>query len=297
MPPRLTSQARAAAALIGCAILAVVGLVVAIVTGLRAAPEARAATPVGCAYHILAESGAKVPADKAACLTAPTDEHADVAQPTLQAAITVYGAPDDGALIGPVEAGRPFTPLAQTSDGAWLQLDIVGSGAVWARAQTVRGIDIGSLAILDPPPPTAAPAPPVVAQQEPAPAPQAQTYEATYEPPTASQVLDYVEQQADTVHVALQPSATSTCDTIPRPLACAAASDDTAIRPPEAPANGNSTSGKMPVSNLGCVSSDPADCTSSQTPSSGGSDSARFCAAAAIRCDDAGNRDTTHAQP
>jgi hypothetical protein len=55
------------------------------------------------------------------------------AGPVLPVALTVYDAPG-GAVLGDVEAGRGYAVVAQAHGGAWLQLEVAGSGRVWAEA-------------------------------------------------------------------------------------------------------------------------------------------------------------------
>lgn len=54
----------------------------------------------------------------------------------LPRAVVAFAAPD-GAVLGPVEAGRAFTFISAI-DG-WLFLDIEGSGRVWVRASDLSG--------------------------------------------------------------------------------------------------------------------------------------------------------------
>jgi hypothetical protein len=67
-------------------------------------------------------------------------------------AIVVYGAPDLASAIGAVEAGRPYQLLARWGVD-WLQVDISGSGIVYARTADLLDLpaDLVDLA------PTAAP--------------------------------------------------------------------------------------------------------------------------------------------
>jgi hypothetical protein len=51
----------------------------------------------------------------------------------LPVSLTVYDAPAGNAL-GDVEAGRAYAVVAQAHSGAWMQLDVEGSGLVWAEA-------------------------------------------------------------------------------------------------------------------------------------------------------------------
>ena len=85
----------------------------------------------------------------------------------LTQAISAYGAPDTATLIGPVEAGRAFAPVAVSADGAWLQLDIAGSGLVWTTAASVDGVDASVLAVIATLEPTATVAPLVAEQPAP----------------------------------------------------------------------------------------------------------------------------------
>lgn len=102
----------------------------------------------------------------------------------LSAPATAYGAPD-GAIIGPIEAGRPYRVLAR-SGGGWAQIDAVGSGVVWVRADAT--LDLASAPDLATPipPPTSPPPPPapiVVVQYQEAPAPAPAAPEPAQPPP------------------------------------------------------------------------------------------------------------------
>jgi hypothetical protein len=55
------------------------------------------------------------------------------AGPTLPVTLTVYAAPA-GTALGEVEAGRGYAVVAQAHGGAWLQLEVAGSGRVWVEA-------------------------------------------------------------------------------------------------------------------------------------------------------------------
>ncbi|MEN9935873.1 MAG: hypothetical protein RLZZ387_2452 [Chloroflexota bacterium] len=72
--------------------------------------------------------------------------------PVLTRAIVAYDAPG-GAVLGAIEPGRAYTVVAR-SGAAWLLLDVVGSGAVWARASEVAPelADAPDLATPVPPP-------------------------------------------------------------------------------------------------------------------------------------------------
>lgn len=71
---------------------------------------------------------------------------------TLADPINAYGAPDGAALIGPVERGRRFTPIARTADGNWIQVDVLGSGLVWTPIANIRNLDVAGLAVVEAPP-------------------------------------------------------------------------------------------------------------------------------------------------
>lgn len=104
------------------------------------------------------------------------------AGPAFVAATVVYASPT-GAALGAVEAGRSYRPLARYG-AEWVQLDVAGSGIVWARVVDVglpAGVALADLAptpepvivVIERPAPAAqaAPAPLVVAQAAPTPEP------------------------------------------------------------------------------------------------------------------------------
>jgi hypothetical protein len=65
--------------------------------------------------------------------------------------INVYGGPDAQSMIGPVEKGRSFTPIAVSSDRQWLQVDVLGSGLVWTPAANIRNLNADGLAVVEAP--------------------------------------------------------------------------------------------------------------------------------------------------
>jgi hypothetical protein len=67
----------------------------------------------------------------------------------LQRAVVAYAAPD-GAVIGPIEAGRAYTPTARLGL-EWTQIDATGSGKVWIAARELQPDP--ALADLTPPTP------------------------------------------------------------------------------------------------------------------------------------------------
>lgn len=85
----------------------------------------------------------------------------------LPVALIAYDRPD-GASLGAVEVGRPYSVIAQAEGGAWIQLAIFGGGNVWVRAADIGGAPLvrrAELRDLTPPTPqpTPAAAPPLVA--------------------------------------------------------------------------------------------------------------------------------------
>lgn len=68
----------------------------------------------------------------------------------LPAPIVAYAAPD-GTVLGPIEAGREYTPTARLGD-AWTLITAANSGPVWVRAS-----ELAPLATLPDLAPTAAP--------------------------------------------------------------------------------------------------------------------------------------------
>lgn len=87
----------------------------------------------------------------------------DARRPRLARAVVAYAAPD-GSVVGALEPGRGYTPIGRL-DTDWLQLEVAGSGLVWARVAEVEEATemiaaLPDLATPTPePPPTPAPAP------------------------------------------------------------------------------------------------------------------------------------------
>lgn len=87
---------------------------------------------------------------------------------TLTRAIVVFDAPD-GAPVGALEPGRGYSLVEER--GGWRQLDVPGSGVVWARAWEMDGQAPPSpapLPTMAPAAPAQAPAPPPAPAQVPA---------------------------------------------------------------------------------------------------------------------------------
>lgn len=110
----------------------------------------------------------------AAALMAPTPQLSVPTVPTtapppaglaLPAATVAYAAPD-GAVLGALDAGRAYTPLARYG-ATWLLADVTGSGAVWLLVEDV-GLPAGQIADIAP-----TPAPVVVVIERPVPVPAA----------------------------------------------------------------------------------------------------------------------------
>lgn len=109
-----------------------------------------------------AASPTAAPTAAATAAPAPT-----AAALTLARAVVAYDAPD-GAPVGALEPGRPYT-VAQVRDG-WRQLDAQGAGLVWVRAWEMDGASPPTATPLPTaiPVPTAIPAPVVVVPVGPA---------------------------------------------------------------------------------------------------------------------------------
>jgi len=107
---------------------------------------------------------------------------------TLTKAIVVYGAPDPATAIGAVEQGRPYQLRARWG-AEWLQLDVSGSGVVYARTSDVLSIP-GDLADLQP-----APAPHVVYVSVPGAPAVEQPYEVTNNEPARAVATPAVAAQ------------------------------------------------------------------------------------------------------
>lgn len=94
---------------------------------------------------------------------------ADSEHPRLARAVVAYAAPE-GPVVGALEPGREYTPTGRL-DTSWLQLEVAGSGLVWAQAAELEAATemiarLPDLATPTPqPPPTPEPTP------TPAPAP------------------------------------------------------------------------------------------------------------------------------
>lgn len=99
----------------------------------------------------------------AAATAAPAPAATPTATPPaeLARAIVVFDAPG-GAPIGALEPGRRYVLLDEA--GGWRQLDVPGSGEVWARAWEMDGAAPPTAT----PQPTPAPAPPPVVRPAPA---------------------------------------------------------------------------------------------------------------------------------
>jgi len=54
----------------------------------------------------------------------------------LDRAVVAYSAPD-GAVIGALEPGRPYTVTARLST-TWVQIDAMGGGLVWVHSEAIR---------------------------------------------------------------------------------------------------------------------------------------------------------------
>jgi hypothetical protein len=81
-------------------------------------------------------------------------------------AVVVYAAPE-GPVVGAIEPGREYTPTGRL-DTSWLQLEVAGSGLVWARAAELEAAAEMIAALPDLATPTPQPAPvPVVAPPPP----------------------------------------------------------------------------------------------------------------------------------
>jgi hypothetical protein len=126
--------------------------------------------------------------------TAAPIQVAAVAPNTLRRAVVAYDSPN-GNVIGAIEQGRAYTVLARFGSD-WLQADVVGSGAVWLKADQVLDLpaDLVDLA------PTAAPVivyQPVYQPAYAAPTPAPEQYQITNEAPTPApqQVVLYDREQ------------------------------------------------------------------------------------------------------
>jgi hypothetical protein len=84
----------------------------------------------------------------------------------LGQSVVAYDAPG-GAVLGAVEAGRGYELAGRA--GAWVQVDVAGSGMVWLRASDLPGVDLPGLPDLATP--TATPEPPTPQPATPQPAP------------------------------------------------------------------------------------------------------------------------------
>lgn len=98
---------------------------------------------------------------------APVAQVAAIGANVLPRAVTAWAAPD-GAVLGAIEAGRPYRAVASFG-AAWLQVEVEGSGVVWLRVAELYGGEVADLAPV--------PAPQVVyvsapAYAAPTPAPQ-----------------------------------------------------------------------------------------------------------------------------
>lgn len=133
----------------------------------------------GTAYALLIAPPGTAPTASRAAATAAAGEASPVAAsspagPTVTAtpaaeltrAIVVFDVPN-GTPVGALEPGRAYTLIGEQGD--WRQLDVPGSGKVWARAWEIDGEAPPEPTVL----PTAAPAPPPPAVSAPAPRPAA----------------------------------------------------------------------------------------------------------------------------
>jgi hypothetical protein len=160
LPPR--------AQLAGGALIVVVGLLVLYALFGRGgeaipatSPQSRPTAPPVPATAPAA--GVATPAATIAPTPAPTPAAAPLAR--LERAVAAFAAPD-GAYLGVIEAGRPYTPLARLGD-AWTQIDAEESGRVWIRAaELAPDAALPDLATPTPRPvPTSPPAPRVIVRE------------------------------------------------------------------------------------------------------------------------------------
>lgn len=141
----------------------VVGVIV-LLAGLYAAQRAPSALPAppAAATRPAAAEGAPSAAAPAPAAPAPAQQ--------LPRAVVAYAAPD-GAVLGSIEPGRPYTPTARLGD-AWTRITAAGSGLVWVRASELPAAPgLPDLATPTPPPPPPATAAPVVVVREAPPQP------------------------------------------------------------------------------------------------------------------------------
>jgi len=105
-----------------------------------------------------ASSAAPAPAVQPTAAPSAATVAPPAATTVLGRAVVAYDAPD-GAPVGALDAGRPYTVAEEL--GSWRQLDVAGSGLVWVRAWEMDGIAPPTPTPLPTaiPVPTAAPAP------------------------------------------------------------------------------------------------------------------------------------------
>lgn len=121
--------------------LIIVGVLALIIVAARARASTPAQPTVAPIIILASPTAAAIAPTPAAAIAAPAHG--------LPRAIVAYDQPN-GAVLGPIEAGRAFTTTARYGVD-WIQLDVAGSGEIWTDA-ALAGLTIDGLADLEPPP-------------------------------------------------------------------------------------------------------------------------------------------------
>lgn len=102
-----------------------------------------AALPTPALVVVIATEAARPPAPSSPPARSAAQVASNGAANSMPRAVVAYDAPN-GNPLGAIEGGRSFVVVASYG-GAWLQIDVDGSGRVWVRATELYGRDVVDL--------------------------------------------------------------------------------------------------------------------------------------------------------